>query len=274
MVCDYRPFKDDPYRTRLTIGGDKLEYFGNPASPAASLLETKLIINSVISDSHRGARFCSIDIKDHFLQSILPDPEYMKIHGKYFFDDIRQQYDIDNIIDPDGYVYCKIVKGMYGLKQAAMLGRQNIIDVLAPFGYAPDPMAPNIWTHKTRPTKFCLCVDDFGIKYFSSADLDHLITALKTAFDISIDKEGNQYCGLHLRWNYSEGYVDISMPEFVYKTLEKLQHPPPVKEQHSPHRHTPPRYGQQQQFVNPPDTSKLLSSEDITHIQQIVGSFL
>ena len=147
------------------------------------------------------------------LQNILPDSEYMKIHGKYFFDDIRQQYDIDNIIDSDGYVHCKIVKGMYGLKQAAMLGRQNIIDVLAPFRYAPDPMALNIWTHKTRPTKFCLCVDNFGIIYFSLADLDHLITALKTAFDI--DKEGNQYYGLHLRWNYNEGYVDISMPEFV-----------------------------------------------------------
>ena len=29
MVCDYRPTKSDPYRTRLTIGGDKLDYFGN-----------------------------------------------------------------------------------------------------------------------------------------------------------------------------------------------------------------------------------------------------
>ena len=89
MVCDYRPSKDDPYRIRLTIGGDKLDYFGNSASPAASLLETKLIINSVISDSHLGARFASIDIKDHFLQSILPEPEYMRIRSKYFFDDIK-----------------------------------------------------------------------------------------------------------------------------------------------------------------------------------------
>ena len=166
MVCGYRPTKDDPYRTRLTIGGDKLDYFRNSSSPAASLLETKLIINSVISDSQKGAKFMTIDIKDHFLQSILPEEEYMKIHGKYFFDDIRQKYKIDSLIHDDGYVYCKIIKGMYGLKQAVMLGRENIIRALKPYGYLPDPMAPNIWRHTSRPTKFCLCVDDFGVKKF------------------------------------------------------------------------------------------------------------
>ena len=38
---------------RLTIGGDKLDYFDETASLAASLLETKLILNSAISDAHK-----------------------------------------------------------------------------------------------------------------------------------------------------------------------------------------------------------------------------
>ena len=50
MVCDYRPSKPDPNRTRLTVGGDRLDYWGDSASPAASLLDTKLLLNSVISD--------------------------------------------------------------------------------------------------------------------------------------------------------------------------------------------------------------------------------
>ena len=274
MVCDYRPGKDDPYRTRLTIGGDKLDYYGNASSPAASLLETKLIINSVISDSSKGARFASLDIKDHFLQSLLPDAEYMKIHSKYFFEDIKSQYDIDTLIDTDGYVYCKIVKGMYGLKQAAKLGRETIINALKPFGYEPDAMAPNLWKHNSRPTKFCLCIDDFGVKYFSTEDLNHLIMALQSTFQLSIDTKGTKYCGLTLQWNYSAGYVDVSMPRYVISTLDKLQHPKPTKPQHSPHRHIPPNYGQQQQFVNPPDKSPKLNEKETTHIQRIVGSFL
>ena len=151
----------------------------------------------MISDAHQGARFATLDIKDHFLQSILPEPEYMRIHSKYFFDDIRAKYDIDNLVNEDGYVYCKIIKGMYGLKQAALLGRENIINVLKPFGYYPDPIAPNIWRHQTLPTKFCLCVDDFGVKYHSTKDLQHLITALQLAFKVTVDYEINSIVAYH-----------------------------------------------------------------------------
>ena len=65
-----------------------LDYFGDASSPAASLLETKLLINSVISDAHRGAQFCTLDVKDFFLQSLLEEPEYLRIHQKYFLPDI------------------------------------------------------------------------------------------------------------------------------------------------------------------------------------------
>ena len=67
LVCDFRPTKEDPYRTRLTVGGDRLDYFGDSSSPAASLLETKILLNSVILDAKDGARFMTLDIKDYFL---------------------------------------------------------------------------------------------------------------------------------------------------------------------------------------------------------------
>ena len=87
---DHRPLKTEKHRLRLTLGGDKLEYLGDLSSPAASLIESKLFSNSVVSDSHRGARFISLDIKYYFLQSTLQDSEYMRIHGKCFLDDIRE----------------------------------------------------------------------------------------------------------------------------------------------------------------------------------------
>ena len=74
MVCDYRPLKDEPYRVRLTIGGDRLDYEKEIASPA-NLLETKLLLNSVTSDAHKGAKFLGIDIKDFFLLTYLPGGE-------------------------------------------------------------------------------------------------------------------------------------------------------------------------------------------------------
>ena len=117
MVCDYRPSKPDPNRTRLTVGGDRLDYWGDSASPAASLLDTKLLLNSVISDAVRGARFMCIDIKDFFLQSILPEYEYMRIHERYFYPDIRQKYNIGSLINEDGYVYCRLKKACTALNR-------------------------------------------------------------------------------------------------------------------------------------------------------------
>ena len=51
---------------RIVVGGDRLTYSDDPASPAASLLETKLVINSTISDANKGAHFITADIKDFF----------------------------------------------------------------------------------------------------------------------------------------------------------------------------------------------------------------
>ena len=59
MVCDHRPLKTEEYRIRLTLGGDILEYAGETSYPATPLLEAKLLLNSVIFNSHLGDFFHS-----------------------------------------------------------------------------------------------------------------------------------------------------------------------------------------------------------------------
>ena len=154
FICDYRPLKSEPFRIRLTVGGDRLPYDNDAGSPAASLLETKLIANSVISDAHKGARFLSSDLKDFFLASPMAAPEYMRIHYRYFPDEIKKQYQLDKIVDHDGYIYIKIKKGMYGLKQAAILVYNKLVNTLEPHGYSPCPNTSGTWKHRTRKTKF------------------------------------------------------------------------------------------------------------------------
>ena len=41
FVCDIRPYKQEKYRVRLVVGGDKLECNFDTGSPAASMLDTK-----------------------------------------------------------------------------------------------------------------------------------------------------------------------------------------------------------------------------------------
>ena len=163
---------------------------------------------------------------------------------------------------------------MYGLKQAARLARDQLISHLAPYGYYPSSLAPNIWIHKDRGIKFCLCVDDFGVKYTNQNYLNHLINSLKAAYNITTDITGTNFCGLHLTWNYSKKYVDISMPNYVYKALQKLNHEKPTKPTHAPHRWVPKIFGNKIHIASEEDTSEHLSPAETKRTQSIVGSFL
>ena len=189
MVCDYRPLKEEKYRVRLTIGGDKLDYTRETASPTANLVDTKILINSTISDAHEGAKFMTADIKDCFLMTPLPegDREYMRIHGKYFDNEFLTLHNLHDKINEDGYVYCEIQLGMYGLKQAAILYYNLIKQRLTPAGYYPIKESNGLWKHKTRKTTFALTIDDFGIKYYNKDDAEHLLNALRQHYDISVD---------------------------------------------------------------------------------------
>ena len=89
-----------------------------------------------------------------------------------------------------------------------------------------------------------------------------------------MDWEGNNCIGLQLAWNYTNGYVDISMPTYIIKMLKRLCHQPPLHPQHSPHEHFPIAYGEKgtRQYATAPDISPPLESP--TYIQQVVGSLL
>ena len=73
--CNVRPPKEEKNRTRLTIGGDRINYDGDCGTPSADLLTIKLLLNSVISTE--GARFMTLDIKNFYLGTPLEKYEYM-----------------------------------------------------------------------------------------------------------------------------------------------------------------------------------------------------
>ena len=49
VLLGYRPENSDPYRTRLAVGGDRVNYPGYCGIPTVSLTTVKLLLNSIIS---------------------------------------------------------------------------------------------------------------------------------------------------------------------------------------------------------------------------------
>ena len=163
---------------------------------------------------------------------------------------------------------------MYGLKQAAILAYKQLKENLSKHGYYPIPHTVGMWKHTSRPTTFCLCVDDFGIKYTSQEDAQHLITALQAYYQITIDWSGKHYCGLTLDWDYDKQFVDISMPGYITSLLSRLHHPLPKQPVDAPHKWTVPVYGQKQQLAPQADTSPLLPPAEVGKLQSSNGSLL
>ena len=117
-------------------------------------------------------------------------------------------------------------------------------------------------------------MDDFGVKYFSKDDANHLLNSLKNHCAISTDWEGNNYLGLTIDWNYSKEYVNISMPDYVRKALDRLQHPNPKIPQYAPHCWSVPAYGKRLQMALDTDESNLLDKNSTKSIQSILGTMI
>ena len=71
------------------VGGDKLPYKADAGSPASNLIKTKILVNIILSDAYKGAKFLSCDLKDFFLASPTTQPEYMRVLITHFPQDIK-----------------------------------------------------------------------------------------------------------------------------------------------------------------------------------------
>ena len=109
--------------------------------------------------------------------------EVLPIHAhpqKIIPQEVLDEYDI--IFDDRNLTYMEIRRGVYGLKKAGVIAFEQLVRKLKHFGYGPMPQTPGLWRHTSRKTTSTLCVDDFGIQYFSKADADHLIDAIQDTY--------------------------------------------------------------------------------------------
>jgi hypothetical protein len=157
-VCvNYCPKKDDPNRMRLTVRGDRVNFPEDCGTPTVDMITVKLHLNSVIST--KGARYCTIDLKDFYLMTPMTRPEYMRMKIKDLPKDFVIMYNLANKATSDGFVYIKIQKGMYGLPQAGILAQELPEQHLNMHGYCQNPITSGLWQHNYRPISFTFCVD-------------------------------------------------------------------------------------------------------------------
>ena len=174
-MCDINPDKFKKYRTRLTVGGNLLDYAGVLSTPTATVTTTKYLLNSIISTL--DDRCIAAGIKHFYLSNNLPDPEYMKLYMSIIPKEIIAAYIMITLHDNNSWVYMKIYKGMYGFKQAGIISNLELQNHIENFGYRPVCITAGLWKHDTNYTILTLLVVNFFIKYTSKVNEEHFLRA-------------------------------------------------------------------------------------------------
>ena len=247
FVYTIRPEKSEKERTRFTVGGDKINYPGEVATPTADMLVAKMLMNSVVSTP--GARCMTMDISNFYPMTPLKRPEYIRIKLSDIPDESTDEYKLKDKVTKNGSVFIQANRGMYGLPQSGLLANQLLEKRLNKHGYFQSKLVPGLWSHRTRPIQFTLVVDDFLVKYVGKRHALHLKSVLEKNYKITEDWTGSRYIWIQLDWDYDKRQVHLSMPGYVAKALKQFQHKWNGKWQDSPFASTPIKYGVRKQYA-------------------------
>jgi hypothetical protein len=154
------------------VGGNKINYPGEIATPTAEMLAAKILFNSFVST--KGAKFMTMDVSNFYLMTPLKRPEYLRVRLADLPEEIIREYKLLDKVTKNRSIYIKVVKGMYGLPQAGLLANELLEQRLNKHGYYQSKLVPGLWIHKSRPIQFTLVVDDFSVKYVDREHAEHL----------------------------------------------------------------------------------------------------
>jgi hypothetical protein len=102
FLVDIKDHKEERERTKLTVGGDQIEYPGDKSTRTAGITTATILINSVISN--QGAKFLVIDIQNFYLNTPLGRFEYMAINLASLPQETIKNYNLNKLAQ-DGKVY-------------------------------------------------------------------------------------------------------------------------------------------------------------------------
>jgi hypothetical protein len=257
------------FRTRLTIGGDRIEYPYDTAAVTAEMDAIKILLNCMISEN---AKWSTLDLTDFYLGTDLPHPEYIRIPRNLIPEKVIDFYELESFFTNNA-IYCSVHKTHYGLPQAGALSQQRLFRHLQQHGYTQIPSSPSVFRNKSGSIRFALVVDDFAVVWTDQASMDHFIRTLTLLYQVKVNWSGNKYLGMDIRINRKDRHVTLTMSGYIRKLLQRVR-PNGIKGASTPAQYTPPNFanpGAQKATI---DASPLASESDKKLLQSVVGTLL
>ena len=227
-----RPEKVDKlFRVCICAVGNLLQYEGDVTTHSISMETIKAYWNFVVSTTNY--KYCTSDISNIYLMSDLVNSEYIKCNYSLSPQRINEHYNLDDIIE-NGFMYAKINKAWFGLKQSGKIAHDNLVQHLKKHRYIQVKNTDGLFVHGLQDISFTSVVDDFGIIFSNKDGLNHLISVMRGKYKFKVDFDAKQYIRIHLKWNYVEQTVQFSIKGYVKQALEELKHIFTTKHHYTP----------------------------------------
>ena len=217
-VMKFKPgFKSTParYKARFVIKGYS-QVFGldytETYAPVAKNYSLRLILAIAAA---KNLEMIQLDVKTAFLYGTLDEEIYMK--------------------QPEGFVIpgkekevCRLIKSIYGLKQASRVWNIKFKDFIIKFGLTRSQADPCIYYRHLRPgeadeelTIFILYVDDGLILSNIKSILTDMVEFLGKEFEVR-SLPADRFIGIDINRNRHLGTIHLSQPEYVKKILGRF----------------------------------------------------
>ena len=233
----------------------------------ANLTQTKVWYNKVASEPHR-INFTA-DLKDMYIMADNPHRTFLWMDAKYLDAPTIAKYQLAPFIH-SGRVLLRLRKCLFGMPDAGALAKLFLDRTcLNPHGYWEDPLINGVYRHRTNGTEFLLVTDDFNVLCNDQATKDHLLTALRTKFEVTIDHQGTKWLGCEV--SRSPAGISITIPGAAKKITDRFAHRNLVPCD-SPMIYTPPDYKSKTSQDVPSDSSATLTDAEYKEAQQIIGA--
>jgi hypothetical protein len=190
----------DKYKARLVMLGNLQKENSYEKIKAGTVRNSTVKLLISLQAKTKGVSMV-LDVKGAYLKSAISDPDKERLYIRY----------------PDGKIY-KLLKYVYGLKQAGYEWQRNITGELVRLGYKQSPTDPLVFSKHERKKWIIMCihVDDFYAVSSHPDLLKDLYDSLTTAYGSVSMASGDllSYLGMQVQVE-EDGFILVNQPGYA-----------------------------------------------------------
>ncbi len=209
----------DKIKARLVANGAQQirELYPNKSSPTASM---HAIFTCFALVAYRGNyNVAKVDVKGAYIQTeITGSPIYMKMDKRLTSIILLILLSLQAYVTPEGTLYTKLLKALYGCVQSGQLWYAKIAKVLRREGYISTPTDPCIFWKVNQFFLLILYVDDI-LLFADQAEIERVQAFMTTEFKWITVTKGKLQSYLGMSIEVSAHQVTVSMSYYTQQLL-------------------------------------------------------